>query len=268
MVPRIFRKNAEIKLEFTFKGQKYIMKGINKFKENKITFQFGNYGDSFPCIINEYDIEKNEYFVHKLRAKSFGGWNNDDKVVCLKPGLPEKGSLDLLVSISIALGELLNKNSIVKLRDDAKIDDNYPLTWKKFFTKKQTAYSKYGFILRKPGYSINSFTKTIEKTEDLLHIQIKDLFTKRVIHEIKNEINIINKINMKKEKFIFFDTNQTFREFLENVFDSRKYDEVINIVSKNCDFDLRGFWYLSWEYYDEFIPEYEKIMDLTVSEIF
>ena len=88
-------------------------------------------------------IKKREFKVYKLRAVAFGGYNEDDRVICLKPTLPEKGALDILVMLSLAIADYIDKGCIVKIEDGAKIDNNYPLSWRKFFTKGETTYSKY-----------------------------------------------------------------------------------------------------------------------------
>ena len=267
MIPKLLQKTVEIQLDFTFKEKEYRIRGISKHKNNKLVLQFGNYGDDFPCIINEYDIQKREYFVYKLRAKSFGGWNEDDRVVCLKPSLPEKGALDILVMVSLALADYIDKGCIVSINDDAKIDNDYPLTWKKFFEKGETTYSKYGFILRNPKDTIESFDDELDLTQEFLEEKISEYISQLLIGKIKKEIEFVNKkLKEKMKPILHFNESETFEDFLKDIFESRKYEKIINILEDEIGFDLRGIWYLSWEYYDVFIPENKKIMDMKVSK--
>lgn len=267
MVPKLFQKTVEIQLDFIFKEKEYRIRGISKNKKNKLIIQFGNYGDDFPCIINEYDIQKREYYVAKLRAKAFGGWNEDDRVICLKPSLPEKGALDILVMVSLALADYIDKGCSVRIRDDAKIDNEYPLTWKKFFAKRETTYSKYGFILRNPEDSMESFEDELDITQEFLEEKLTEYVSSLTLKKIKREIDIMNnKLKEKKKPIINFNENETFEKLLRDIFESRKYEKIVDILDKELDFDLRGIWYLSWEYYDLFIPDTQKVLHLKVSK--
>ena len=267
MIPKLLQKTVEIQLDFTFKEKEYRIRGISKHKNNKLVLQFGNYGDDFPCIVNEYDIKKREYFVSKLRAKAFGGFSDDDRMVCLKPSLPDQGALDILVMVSLAMANYVDKDCVVYINDDAKIDNLYPLSWKKFFSKRETAYSKYGFILRDPNDSIESFEDDLDLTQEFLDEKIGDHLSTKTLKKIKKEIDIVNKkLQEKKKPLIPFSENETFENLLNDIFESREYDTIINILEKEIEFDLRGIWYLSWEYYDVFIPETQKIMDMKVSK--
>jgi len=144
-------QREEIKLGLAFKGQEYTITGILKSDDKFTRLNLGYSGDEFPCIMLEYDKVKNMYKVSKLRAKAFGGWTNDMRVVCLTPPLPEKGALDLLVLTSLAIIDIFSNGSHprVRINDDAKVNNEYPLSWLKFFTsiasgrKPETTYSKY-----------------------------------------------------------------------------------------------------------------------------
>ena len=50
------------------------------------------------------------------------------------------------------------------------------------------------------------------------------------------------------------------------VFKSKLKIAVLDILKDEVGFDLRGIWYLSWEYYDVFIPDTQKIMDMKISK--
>jgi hypothetical protein len=267
MIPMLLQKTVEIQLDFLYKEKEYRIRGISKNKNNKLILQFGNYGDDFPCIINEYDIKKREYKVSKLRAKAFGGWNEDDRVICLKPSLPEKGALDILVMVSLALANYIDKGCTVKINDDAKIDNDYPLSWKKFFTKRETTYSKYGFILRDPNDTIESFDDELDLTQEFLEENLIEYLSSTSIRKIKKEIDIVNKkLKEKKKPIINFNEHETFEKLLRDIFETRKYEKIIDILDEELEFDLRGIWYLSWEYYDVFIPDTQKVLSLKVSK--
>jgi len=265
MIPDFLKKRSEIQINFEFKNIHYTIKGITKKKNDIIYLNFSHYGDEFPCIMNEYNIKKNEFWIHKIRAQPFGGWSNDDRVVCLKPDLPAKGSLDILIMLSIAMAEYIDKGCTVYINDDAKIDNNYPLSWKKFFLKGETTYSKYGFILRSPEESIDSFQKELDFIELLLQDNINNYLTKSSIETISKEIEIINKkLREKKIPIIHFNGNETLEKLIQDILESRKYDKIMDLLNKDLNIDIRGIWYLSWEYYDLFVSESLKIKDFNI----
>lgn len=268
MIPSFLTKTTELQIDFTFKDTNYRIKGISKNKNNKLRINFGNYGDEFPCIMLEYDIKKREFSVSKLRAVAFGGYNEDDRMVCLKPNLPEKGALDILVMLSLAIADYIDKGCSVIIRDDAKVDNNYPLSWRKFFTKGETTYSKYGFILKEPNDTIESFQEDLDMLELILQDSIKDSLPNKAIQSIQKELQIINKkLKEKKKPLLQFNTSESLEKFIKDVLESRKYDNIMDILDDELGIELRGIWYLSWEYYDLFIPESSKIKDLEVKPL-
>jgi hypothetical protein len=238
---------------------------IGKFASR---FESGNYGDEFPCIMLEYDIKKRVFVVYKLRAVAFGGYNEDDRMVCLKPNLPEKGALDILVMLSLAIADYIDKGCMVTIEDGAKVDNNYPLSWRKFFTKGETTYSKYGFILKEPDDTIESFQEDLDMLELILQDSIKDSIPNKAIQSIQKELQIINKkLKEKKKPIIQFNTSESLEKFIKDVLESRKYDNIMDILDDELGIELRGIWYLSWEYYDLFIPKSSKIKDLEVKPL-
>jgi hypothetical protein len=268
MIPSFLLKTTELELDFLFKNVYYKIKGISKYKNNKLHINFGNYGDEFPCIMLEYDSKKREFKVYKLRAVAFGGYNEDDRVVCLKPTLPEKGALDILVMLSLAIADYIDKGCMVKIEDGAKIDNNYPLSWRKFFTKGETTYSKYGFILREPEDIFETFQEDLDILEMLLQDKISDNLSKSAIQKIYKEINTINKrFKEKKKPLLHFNENETLEKFVKDILESRKYDKIMDILDEELGIELRGIWYLSWEYYDLFIPDSLKVHDLHMKAI-
>jgi hypothetical protein len=206
--------------------------------------------------------------VYRLRAVAFGGYNEDDRVICLKPSLPEKGALDILVMLSLAIADYIDKGCMVKIEDGAKIDNNYPLSWRKFFTKGETTYSKYGFILREPDEPFETFQEDLDILEILLQDKVLDNISKIVIQKIQKEVTIINKhLKEKKKPLLRFNENETLEKFLKDTLDSRKYDKIMDILDEELGIELRGPWYLSWGYYDLFIPDSLKVHDLHMKSI-
>jgi hypothetical protein len=268
MIPSFLLKTTELELDFIFKNTHYKIKGISKNKNNKLHINFGNYGDEFPCIMLEYDIKKRIFIVSKLRAVAFGGYNEDDRVVCLKPNLPEKGALDILVMLSLSIADYIDKGCIVTIRDDAKIDNNYPLSWRKYFTKGETTYSKYGFVLRDPEDTFETFQEDLDILEMLLQDKVSDNLSKSSIQKIYKEVNSINKrFKEKKKSLIQFSENEILEKFLKDILESRKYDKIMDVLEDELGIELRGTWYLSWEYYDLFISESLKVHDLHMKSI-
>jgi hypothetical protein len=268
MIPSFLSKTTELQIDFKFKDTNYRIKGISKNKNNKLRINFGNYGDEFPCIMLEYDIKKREFTVSKLRAVAFGGYNEDDRIVCLKPNLPEKGALDILVMLSLEIANYIDKGCLVIIRDDAKVDNNYPLSWRKFFAKRETTYSKYGFILKDPKDTIESFHEDLDILELVLQDSISDALPNKVIQSLQKEIQFINKkLKEKKKPTIQFHGSELLETFIKDVLESRKYDKIMDILDDELGIELRGIWYLSWEYYDLFVSESLKVTDLEVKSL-
>jgi hypothetical protein len=268
MIPQFLLKTTELQIDFKFKDTEYRIKGISKNKNNKLYINFGNYGDEFPCIMLEYDIKKRIFIVYKLRAVAFGGYNEDDRVICLKPSLPEKGALDILVMLSLAIANYIDKGCSVTIRDDAKVDNNYPLSWRKFFTRGETTYSKYGFILKQQDDTIESFQEDLDMLELLLQDSINETLPNKVIQSIQKELQFINKkLKEKKKPLLQFNGSEKLEEFIKDILESRKYDKIMDILDDELGIELRGIWYLSWEYYDLFISESLKIKDLEVKPL-
>ena len=65
----------------------------------------------------------------------------------MDPPLSERGSLDILVMLSLAIASYIDPTCQVFIDDKAQIDGK-DLSWLKYFDKRETTYSKYGFIMR------------------------------------------------------------------------------------------------------------------------
>lgn len=240
-------------------------------KKDSITINIGEFGDTFPCIMINYNKKDNVFSIDKLRAQPFGGYSEDDRVLCIRPSLPEKGALNILVLLSLAIiNDMVNKGIVkdtkVKIFDLA-INDRYPISWYKYFIgKKETAYSKYGFIIR-----------DIKKNIDF------DIYINQIIPEILNsKMNIFNKdddfhfllqdfntfLKSKKLRIIRFSLNETIGDFIKRVFDTKrpeKYSELIEYMNSKIEFDIRRTWYWDKDYYEKNVIN--KINIIAISEI-
>ncbi len=223
----------DVKFSFTYKGNLFSIKGIVKVKNNIVYLNLGYSGDEFPCIMIEFDKIKDECKISKLRAQKFGGWKNDDRIVCMKPALPSKGALDLLVLLSLEIVRKYIGKVNTYINDGAMVENQYPLSWKKFFVGKGTTYSKYGFRLRKPSQD-SSFFKSYMKS-------------------IRSKLN---------------QNNSAMEKYLKNLFDKR-LTNLYDPSFKNPELkkiDIRGIWYLDWSYYSE-IADKVKIVKYTMENI-
>jgi hypothetical protein len=211
--------------QFTFNNVKYIAQGIVRVKNNSVFVNIGRAGDEFPCIMIEFDKVKRICKVSKLRAQKFGGWKEDDRTICLNPPLPKSGALDILVLLSLAIIRKYIGKVDTYINDGAMVDNQYPLSWKKFWIGKGTTYSKYGFRLREPGQS-SEFFKTYMK-------------------DIRRKIQTMNVEN-----------------YIKNMFDKRlvaKYNP--KFTDKKLEaLDIRGIWYMDWKYYETIYKSQIKLL--------
>jgi hypothetical protein len=131
--------------------------------------------------------------------------------------------------------------------------------------KGETTYSKYGFILRDPKDSIDSFQEELDILELFLQDTIDEHLSKSYIQIIKKEIDLINKkLKEKKKPSVRFDEKEIFEKLIKDILETRKYDKIMDLLDKELNIDLRGIWFLSWEYYDLYIPEKYKVIDLVI----
>jgi hypothetical protein len=223
----------EVKFNFKYKDKNYIISGIAKVKNNIVYLNLGHSGDEFPCIMIEFDKMTRICKISKLRAQKFGGWKNDDRIVCMKPSLPSKGALDLLVLLSLEIVRKYIGKVTTYINDGAMVDNQYPLSWKKFWIGRGTTYSKYGFRLRNPDQD-SSFFKTYMKS-------------------VRSKLN---------------QNNFALEKYLKNIFDKR-LTNLYDPSFKNPELkkiDIRGIWYLDWDYY-KLIEDKVNILKYTMKDI-
>jgi hypothetical protein len=265
-------KGRNFKINFIYKNNEYVINGhseIKKVKNDKMLYlTFGEVEDEFPCIILDYNITKEIFKLYKLRAKSWGAPSDEERITCLIPSLPQKGALDILVMFSLALAELINPKAKVLLRDNAKIEDNRVLSWFKYFTKKQTAYSKYGFIrkentLKYPdSMSLDIFKHYMNHNLPInLNYTVKEFLPVESIEKLEEKYKELNlKFRKYKIKSKKFSTKNTLEQVIKDWLDTEHLDEILDIINVGTNIDLRGYWYLSWNYYDNNIKDKEKVI--------
>jgi hypothetical protein len=257
------KKLNHIQFNFEYKNVKYLIKGRTLYKNKMLNLTFGYYGDDFPCIMLDYDTFKKVFKVYKLRALPFGSSKDTEMATCLKPALPLKGALDILVMFSLAVAEVINPEALVVINDDATVDDNKSLSWLKYFAKSETAYSKYGFIRRDTSLKIQDsesykvfkyyMNNSLPKN---LQYKLNEVLSDKVIYELEKKYEEFNiEFKKKKIKMIKFSKKNTLEKVILDWVETEKLQEILNIIKKNIDIDLRGYWYLSWYYYNNNIKE-------------
>jgi hypothetical protein len=223
-----------LEFHFIFNEVKYIARGIAWSKNNNAYLNIGHAGDEFPCIMIEFDRVKGVCKLSKLRAQKFGGWKEDNRIVCLQPAIPKSGALDILVLLSLSIIRKYIGKVITYINDGAMVDNQYPLSWKKFWLGKGTTYSKYGFRFRFPELR-SSKLREPELKEPKLKSGVPDFF-KQYMKQVRRELN----------------KNPSLEAYIKNIFDKRlvsKYNpEFTNPKAKAID--IRGIWYLDWNYYE------------------
>jgi hypothetical protein len=202
---KYFDNEGNVKL-YNAKGQ--IKKGkVYRREEKDIEITIGESGDDFPCIVIKYNFMNNDFRILSLRKVNWGGSDEDEKVLCLNPSLEDKGSLDILVNLSLEIIYKIieinkfEKEPTISINDKAFLN-NYPLSWLKYKSKKEVlnknTYAKYGFQLRNP-YEVNKFKKYInEEIPIYLNLPLSEVIEDK--NELIKELKKINNILTKKNK--------------------------------------------------------------------
>jgi hypothetical protein len=260
---------------FNFKGITY--EAYAQFRNSKsvITINIGEFGDEFPCIMLEYDKIDNIFSIEKLRAQPFGGYSQDQRVLCIRPPLPERGALDILVLLSLSIiDDLMNKNIVKRSAKveifDLAINDRYPISWFKYLNgKAETAYSKYGFVIRN--------LKVYKEGPEYFNKYMKDVIPKTLNSKMsifenssgfKTTLNDFNYfLKTKKLRQIVFDPEETVKDFIIKLFDTKRtkeYEDIITLMDKKLKFDIRGTWYWSKNYYQKNVKDKVDIVKIDV----
>jgi hypothetical protein len=265
-------KGRNFKIYFNYKNVDYNISGtseVKKLRNDKMLYlTFGEVDDEFPCIILDYNINKSIFKLYKLRAKSWGAPSDEERVVCLDPPLPTSGALDILVMFSLALAKIINPNAKVLLKDNARMEDNKVLSWLKYFSKRETAYSKYGFIRRESSLKIPDiksfdifkyYMNHILPTN--LNYKLKEVLNDDTLEKLELKYKELN-INLKKYKIKVrkYSKNYILEEVIKDWIETDYLDEILDIINNDINIDLRGTWYLSWYYYNNNIKESEKVI--------
>ncbi len=265
------KKLNHIQFNFEYKNTNYVIKGRTLYKNKMLNLTFGYYGDDFPCIMLDYDTKKEIFKVYKLRALPFGSSKDAEMATCLNPPLPLKGALDILVMFSLAVAEEINPDALVVINDDATVDNNKSLSWLKYFDKKETSYSKYGFIRRETSLKINDsesykvfkyyMANSLPKN---LSLKLNEVLSDKVINELEKKYEIYNSdLKKKKIKMIRFSKKNTFEKVILDWIETENLQGILDVIKKDIDIDLRGKWYLSWHYYHNNIKEKVNITKIS-----
>lgn len=293
-----FQKNKEtennskdvVLLKFTFEYKSDIYEAnsqIRKRKNGDVDISVGYYGDEFPCIILNYIQKKRIFKIDRIRAQSFGGYSADDRMLCIrnvdtKTFLPEKGSLDILIMLSLAIFDWIYSNNFIgnlKFRPnvlirDMAMKDEYPLSWLKYFKSYETTYSKYGFRIRgmEPPVSLCDDSDYYDlpnpsfSFEHYIKKEIPDILSQKLIGGSspligKNTYDMLfmpylkhlnDTLKRKKIKTIQVEKNTTVKSFLMDVFETKRqkeYKDILCFLDSMIVFDIRNYWFLDYDYY-------------------
>lgn len=242
-----------------YEAQGQIKKGVSYKRKNDkdIEINIGQPGDEFPCIMLYYSFDSNTFKINKIRKVSWGGYEKDEPVICVKPNLPTKNSLDFLIYLSLAIIYKIIDTNIFEKEPSISINDNafkneYPLSWLKFWNSNMNTYGKYGFQLRNPNQkSFNFETYMNQIVPEILKLPLRDTIkNKPKFDKELNHFNIILKNNNKK--IITYNSNENLEVFIRKIFDTKRredYEKLIDILNEKYHFDIRGLWYLKKELY-------------------
>lgn len=246
---------AKLELVFTYKGTTYnatgdITMGKDRTGTEQLNIVIGSVADPFPCIMLDYIINKRVFNVYKLRALPWKAAEGTERIKCFEPALPAKGALDILVFLSLAIAERIDPGARVKIKDDARIENNKVLSWLKYFANKQTAYSKYGFILRERDLTGGPGTDAAAKFKHYMTTQMPQML-KLKLHEAvdKKTIKLMEKAYKEYGMQKKLSPNFTLERIIGDWIETDYLGEILDIMKKNIHIDLRGIWYLDWNYY-------------------
>jgi len=297
MVKKKFIKSKEdesnskdvVLLKFTFEYKNDVYEAnsqIRKRKNGDIDISVGYYGDEFPCIILNYIQKKRIFKIDRIRAQSFGGYSSDDRMLCIrnidtKTFLPEQGSLDILIMLSLAIFDWIYSNNFISLKikpdvliRDMAMKDEYPLSWLKYFKNYETTYSKYGFRIRGMEPPVNlcddsdyyDLPNPSFSFEHYMKKEIPDILSQKLIGGSKPLINknsydiiflpylknLNDTLKRKKIKPIQIDKSTTVKSFIMSVFESKRqkeYKDILCFLDSMIGFDIRNYWFLDYTYY-------------------
>jgi hypothetical protein len=273
---KYFYNEGHVEINFFHKEESYIIRGRTRIRGNILHIDFGYFGDEVACIMLEYNYVKEKFYIGKIQPKKLGSSSKKDRGICLQPALKEKGSLDLLVLFSIKIAEILNPQAQVFLYDLATINDGKPLSWLKFFSKRETTYSKYGFIRKEKtlkkddSKSYEAFKVYMENLSEYLEEEDIDDLEEDTIKDLKRIFNLVNK-NRKKEGLtpIEFSKSYTLEKTIKNLIKTELWEEAINLINRDTvmEIGLNTNWYLSWYYYKHNISSNDKVKIAKISNI-
>lgn len=256
---------------FEYQNVQYKAMGQIRKHTDEYKITVGYYGDEFPCIILEYKPKEDLFIVSKLRAQPWGAYKNDDRVICIQPPLSERGALDMLVLLSLKIMEHFCSNKPKVQIKDAAMKDEYPLSWLKFFNRKDnnselTTYSKYGFRLRdEENFNYDIYFNNIDR---ILNKPLFKLYSVNERKKLGKEIMEFNqKLKSKKIKQVVYNDNTKLIDLLKYIFETRRfndYEKVLDILEA-VPYEIRGYWYLDWQYYYDKVSKNIKNFDFKTS---
>ena len=202
------------------------------------------------------------------------GYKEDERVLCIRPPLPEKGALNILVLLSLAIiNDMMDKGIVKNCKVqilDLAMNERYPISWYKYFNgRKETTYSKYGFVIR----DLNVYDKDYEYFDYYMSEIIPKILNKRMnimsrdeeFQMLLEEFNLV--LKSKRIKRVIFNPTETIGEFLNKVLNTKRvedYKELLKRLNKRTQFDIRYEWYWSKRYYDKFVNNKVMITNISV----
>jgi hypothetical protein len=274
--------DKEYKLNFVYKNITYnttfskeITYNHSYFRNDIISYNIGFERDKGDCVFLIY-VPKDEIFcLDTINTKNKTGENPK----CFNPPLPEKGTLDILVNLCISLAYLLNpKFKRFEILDLASIKMK-PLSWLKYFRNySETAYSKYGFILREEELNLTDSIEGVELFNKYMSVLKQFMKEKRLVDLLNEEEieEILKTPETQETKFLGENNKQTldFLKYLtlENLIKTLIEDEnhrnlyrkIIRNKKIGPMINIQGDYYLSRYYYENLIKPEDKVSNIKI----
>lgn len=289
----ISKKEKEYKLSFDYKNIIYnttfykhfldINHEKNTFGKDMVEYHIGFERDKGVCAFLGYVPEDEMFYISLIVAKGRDGENPK----CFNPPLPEKGAMDVLVHLCISLAYTLNPNfKKFELSDIAVIshpefdinnNKDKPLSWIKYLRNySETAYSKYGFIIREGELELTNRVASVELFRGYMSVLKRFIQEKRLIDLLEDEelLEILKTPESPETKFLGEQNIElkelTLEDFLRKIIIEDEnltylYYKLIKNEKIGSMINIQGEYYLSRYYYENLINDSDKVSNIKIS---
>lgn len=274
----ISKKEKKYKLNFEYKSITYNttfykhfidkFSEKNHFEKDMIEYSIGFERDKDECAFLGYIPEDEFFYISLINAKVREG----DNPKCFNPPLPEKGAMDFLVQLCISLAYTINpKFKKFELYDQAVIIRNKdytkdkPLSWLKYFRNySETAYSKYGFILREEELDLTNSIEGVELFKKYMSVLKQFIQVKRLI-DLLNDEELLETLGENNINLKYLTLENLLKTVIEDENLIYLYKKIIENEKLGPMINITGEYYLSRYYYENLIQDSDKVSNIKIT---